>query len=187
MHIHVLITAVVSTAWLLIVSGEAQGQNSLSLGLGPTFSLEIEEPGVNARVYYNTGPHLCFGPEFSWFSKHEEELGGLTESTSIWDINLNVHYVFHLSHKLGIYPVGGLNFTSETQEFEGLGAVQHSEEHSAFGANLGGGTHLVMGDWSAIMEFQHVFSDLKDDIITLGVLYTIPFGQQENDHSEPHH
>lgn len=164
----------------------AQLENSLSFGGGPTYTLLLDEPGLNARVYYNTGPHLCFGLEASRFRAHETWQGVFDYRTRIMDVNLNAHYVFHLSHKVGVYPVSGLNYTIENREVSRNEVLVETEDHSAFGFNLGGGTHAVFGNWIGFMEYQHVFSDLKDDIITLGVLYTISFGKQE-EHSTEHH
>ena len=129
-------------------------ENSFTIGLGATYSFQLEGMGVNSRLYYNVGEHVCFGSEFSYLKKGEE---------SIYDISLIGHYIFE-TKLVGIYPVLGANYTKESDEHE-------SEE--AFGAVFGGGIHRNFGKLTAFTEYTHIESTLRDDFVTLGLMINL--------------
>ena len=78
-------------------------KNSISFGLGPTYSFGLESVGINSRIYYNIGERLCFGPEISYLKKHDE---------SVTDIDFIGHYIFEIPW-FGLYPLVGINYTKE--------------------------------------------------------------------------
>ena len=129
-------------------------KNSISLGAGASYSFHFNGIGVNTRVYYNMGEHICFGPEFSFFKEGELD---------VYDINLIAHYIFE-TKLVGIYPLFGANYTIEQDPHE-------SEE--AFGAVFGGGLHRNFGSFTVFAEYGHVQSRLKDDFVTVGAMFTI--------------
>ncbi len=129
-------------------------KNSISLGLGAPYSFHFNGVGINARVYYNIGENICFGPEFSYFK---------TGELDVYDFNLIAHYIFE-TKLVGIYPLIGANYTIEK-------APHESEE--AFGAILGIGLHRNFGPFTVFAEYGHVQSRLKDDFVTVGAMFTI--------------
>ena len=129
-------------------------KNSVSIGLGMPYSIKIQAVGVNARVYYNMGEAICFGPEFSYFDNGHEE---------VVDFDFVGHYIFETPW-MGIFPLAGVNYTIEKGE-------HHTEE--AFGVVFGAGLHRNFGKISLFGEYAHVESNLNDDFVTIGLFYNI--------------
>ena len=136
------------------------------VGFGPTLELSENLIGVNGRAYYGVNEQLCFGAEASFypFKEIEEE-----EELSILDLNLNVHYIFELSHKIGVYPLSGINYTIETERF-----FEERESEEGVGLNYGAGLHYRVGDVFFFGEFKGIIGKLNDEFITIGAILSIP-------------
>lgn len=128
-------------------------ERSVSLGLGLPYSFHAKAPGINARLYYNMGHRFCFGPEFSYFK---------TEEVEILDVDFIAHYIFE-TPITGVYPLLGLNYTME---------ASHGHEEAAPGVVFGAGLHRNFGSFTAFGEYARVQSNLADDFITAGIMYT---------------
>jgi len=129
-------------------------ENSFTLGLGAVYSLELESVGINSRFYYNVGEHICFGPEFSFVKSNTKQ---------ILDLDLVGHYIFE-TKLVGIYPLVGVNYTSENEDII---------KEEAFGVVFGAGLHRNVKNIGFFAEYAHVESKLADDFITLGLFYFI--------------
>ena len=129
-------------------------KNSVSIGIGPTYSMTLETFGVNSRVYYNVGEKICFGPEFSYFKKND---------VSEFDVNFIGHYIFETAW-FGLYPLAGVNYSKEENE-------HHTVD--AWGAVFGAGLHRNLRFLTVFMEYAHIESELKNDIVTAGLMLTI--------------
>lgn len=129
--------------------------SALSFGLGLPFTFNLNTIGFNSRLYYNTGEHWCFGPEFSFFKKGEAK---------IWSLDLVVHYIFE-TPEIGIYPVAGINFTKEIEE--------HHGSESAVGFLWGVGVHRNIKKFTVFLEFTRIESKLGDHFLTAGCIYRL--------------
>ena len=127
-------------------------ENSLSFGLGPTYSFNHEGVGINSLLYYNMGEKLCFGPEVSYFNIHSEE---------VIDLNFVTHYIFETPW-VGVYPVVGVNYTKER--------TSHVKK-DAFGALIGLGMHRNIKNFTVLAEYDYIASDLKDQFVKVGFIY----------------
>lgn len=147
-------------------------------GFGPTYSIGLETPGINVRTYYAVDHHFCFGPEISFFLPATH--GDI--ETRLFEANLNLHYIFELSHRWGVYPLGGINYSIETER-----DLNHNSSHALdfFGANVGAGFHYVRGPLLFFAEYKYLISDLSDHFPTVGVLYNLKLGKH-NRTSETH-
>ena len=98
----------------IIISQEIEkkeSEQSFIVGFGPTFELNNGLTGINGRLYYGVNESFCFGPEISYFPYQSIDKGN---EKSILDLNINAHYIFELSEKIGFYPLTGINYTIET-------------------------------------------------------------------------
>jgi hypothetical protein len=129
-------------------------KNSVSIALGVPYSFHFKAVGINTRVYYNVGERICFGPEFSYFKKGE---------FTALDFNFIGHYIFE-TKLVGLYPLLGVNYTIEKDTHE-------TEE--AFGAVIGGGLHRNFGLLSVFAEYAHVQSRLRDDFVSVGMMFNL--------------
>jgi len=143
-------------------------------GVAPIYSSELNVIGINARVYYAMNHHLCFGPEVSYFTKNKGEEGKL----SLFEANVNLHYILEIGKSFGVYPLGGFNYTIET---ETLNYNNLPEEHteSEFGINTGGGFHYAKGRFLLFSEYKYVISKLDDHFFTIGVLFNFPLSKKD--------
>lgn len=127
--------------------------DSFSMGGAGTYSINFKLPGLNARGYYNVNHRICFGPEFSYLQHGNKQL---------MEINFVVHYIFELPW-LGVYPVVGGNYSFEKSS--------HANE-SAPGLLMGAGIHRNLNRWIIFSEYTHIEGQLRDNFLTLGLLYT---------------
>ena len=127
--------------------------NSVTLGLGTTYSIPHEQAGISGRVYFNTHEKWCIGPEFSYIRKGDKNLA---------DLNLVVHYIFE-TPLLGIYPVVGANYSYE---------AEHEHSESSFGMVYGGGVHRNFKKVSIFSEYTRVQGKISDQFISAGMIFT---------------
>jgi len=130
-------------------------EKSVMVAIGAPFSLGLETVGINGRAYYNVGEQICFGPEFSFFKKGEEQ---------VYEINAVGHYIFETKW-VGIYPLAGVNYTIEQEE-------GHDAEQE-FGVVFGAGIHRNFKNVTVFGEYSHVESELRDDFVTVGLMFSI--------------
>jgi outer membrane protein X len=81
----------------------------------------------------------------------------------LFDLNLNVHYVYPMSSNIRIYPLVGLTF--ERWDF---GKVKNR-----LGANIGSGVEFDIADnWMTNIELKYKFvKDLDQPVFSLGIAY----------------
>ncbi|MEO1011410.1 MAG: hypothetical protein AAFX53_08905 [Bacteroidota bacterium] len=152
-------------------------QEGLMVGGGPSFELDESLFGLNARLFYGTGPTFCFGPEITFFPYKEIDK---EQELSIVDLNVNAHYIFEISHILGIYPLGGINYTIEKERL--IADTDTVEEIGEFGLNYGFGAHYNLNRFFIFAEFKGVAGQLNDEFLTIGII--LPFGKPRTQHHE---
>jgi hypothetical protein len=146
----------------------AFSQQGFTVGFGGAMKTTDEIYGVNTRVFYAINEHFCFGPEASIFPFQEIEEG---LKKSIVDINLNAHYIFEITHKLGVYPLSGINYTLEEQRL--IEGNEELEEVQEIGLNYGFGTHYKMKNTFLFAEFKGVIGSLSAEFITVGIILNL--------------
>lgn len=168
------IICVVLIQCLMVQCAMAQ---SYSVGAGLAYGDDIREPGINFRGYYNLADNrICFGPEFTYFKKRTENSASEEIDISLFEINLNAHYLFEVTHKLGIYPVIGLNYSQEKEDYTD---TEEEVTEKKWGMNVGAGTHYTVNKFTVFLEYDHLFSDLSQNTFILGAFYT--FGKKSEE------
>jgi len=120
-------------------------ESSFTIGVAGVYGFGFSGAGMNARAYYNLTEQFCFGPEVSFLSVSDQ---------SLTDI--------------GVYPVGGINYSIETKNSEEHG----SHTKKAWGLVTGVGVHRNFKRFTLFTEYSHHFSSIPDDLIALGALIT---------------
>ena len=146
---------------------------TLSFGGGLEYNVTTENLGLNLRGYYNIGKQICFGPEFSYSFPATERIGDLEEEKSVFEVNINGHYIFELfEERLGVYPLFGINYTIEDTELTNLISGEIEQENEKFwGANIGGGFHVPIKNFAPFFEYHYITGQLGESVFTIGVLY----------------
>ena len=151
-------------------------QEGLAGGLGASYELDQQLLGVNARLFYGPNHHFCFGPEISIFPY--QKVNAEYEETII-DLNINGHYIFELTHKLGVYALSGINYSIEKER--GIANSKETEQLDAFGLNYGVGAHYNLGKVFLFLEFKGLIGQLSDEFITIGTMFHLS-SKKEKEH-----
>lgn len=157
---------------LLLISGSLSAQR-YSIGLATAYGNDIETVGYQIRAYYNVDHKTCFGPEFTYFPETTHTVAGEQVDVSLTEYNFNGHHhlYFGLEH-LGIYPLGGLNYSIEK-----IG----EEEETAFGFNIGAGLHYSKKKWTFFSEVIHLTGDLSEETFVFGIFYIPGKSHEQHD------
>lgn len=129
-------------------------KNSLTIGVSSPYSFELESFGLNARMYFNIGEAICFGPEYAYFKSKEIE---------IVDFDFVGHYIIETPW-LGIYPLAGINYTIEKE-------LAILETRTGMGLVFGAGLHRNFKSITTFIEYSRVEIGINDQFLTAGILY----------------
>jgi len=160
---------IILVAILLATHITANAQTELITGIGATYEVDTELYGINGRFYYALNKHFCFGPEVSFFPYQNIEDN---KEKSIIDLNINGHYIFELTEKLGFYPLSGINYSIEKERLEIDTSL--NEEEKEFGINYGFGAHYnISKNLFVFSEFKGIIGKLSDEFINLGLIMSL--------------
>ena len=168
---------------LCCLSAQMMQSQSISVGGGFEYNMSIDEVGYHLRAYYNIGEHICFGPEFTTFGDKRIVEDGVDIDESSVEYNLNGHYIFELSHKIGTYPILGLNHTRIKEEYiEPTTNEPVQKNINTWAANLGWGTHYNLKNGSIFFEYHTSISTPGDHILSLGAFFNFGNSGEEDTH-----
>lgn len=162
---------------LIFISTNLVAQEGWMPGIGPAIANNTSSIGINTRAYYGIDERFCFGPELSIFPY--KEINDAYEA-SLWEVNLNAHYVFELAHRFGTYPLAGFGYTVEKER--SLTNMEEIERHSAPGINYGIGLHYAVNRVLLFGEFKGVIGDLNDEFFTVGIVILLKKPNNQNQH-----
>lgn len=164
---------------LLSFSIEGKAQENYLAGAGSSLELDNNLIGVNGRFFYGISEAFCFGPEISFFPYQDTDNG---LEASIIDLNVNAHYIFEATHKLGIYPLSGINYTIEKERR--IENNSESETENEFGLNYGFGLHYIIKNTFVFAEFKGVIGQLSGEFVTVGILFNFPKKHKKELHKD---
>ena len=164
---------------LLIVCNTSISQEIFIIGAGSSLELEENIYGANLRAYYGFSKEFCFGPEVSYFPFQEIDD---EYQLSIVDLNFNAHYIFEINHKLGVYPLSGINYTIEKERL--IEDRDRKEQVEELGLNYGLGMHYNFGKFFLFGEFKGILGQLNDEFITVGAIFSIKRFKKEKHHDD---
>ncbi len=116
--------------------------------------------GIGAKFQYNILDPLRLEGSFTFYPK--------SDNVSFWDLSANAHWLFSITDKFILYPIGGLGVLGWKTKVGGFSA-----SGSEFALNLGGGAEYLLTDnLSANFELKYkIASDWNSAFISLGVNY----------------
>ena len=152
-------SSLITITLLIALSVQGQSDWGWDVAGSAAYAKNLDAIGPQVRAYVLVDDQFCYGLEYSIYKfDHNQETGWFNE------INLNAHYVFHVGHKFGVYPLAGLNWSLEKLE-------DHSKD--AFGINTGAGFHVFAGRWVPYLEYAYTTGPLKDQKFLLGTYFII--------------
>lgn len=116
--------------------------------------------GIGAKFQYNFTDALRIEPSATYFFEKDY--------TKMWDVNVNLHYLFNVADKLSLYPLAGVSLVGVKAEFLGASASE-----SKFGANLGAGAQYWLTE-SFALNFEakyQLVSDFDRPVFSLGGVF----------------
>ena len=168
------------SSFLLFFATCCLSAQSISVGGGIPYNVELDRLGLNARGYYNIGKHFCFGPEYSIFLPKRETIGDENKKVLVSEVNLNAHFIFEINELLAFYPLVGLNYTREFEKVTYLSdGRMESKGYNFYGANLGAGFHVALPKFVPFFEYEYVIGDLEEHIFIVGLFFNL---SEENEH-----
>ncbi len=159
------------------ISMSIHSQQGWMAGVAPSLELKENLLGINTRIYYGPNDHFCFGPEVSFFPYQEIDN---EYELKVTELNFNAHYIVELTHDFGIYPLSGINLTIEKERL--IEVTDENKEEDGFGLNYGLGIHYNLGKLFAFAEFKGVTGKLKDEFMTIGVIFLFSKPKDKQEH-----
>lgn len=136
----------------------------LAIGAGD----DITNVGIGAKFQYNVIDPLRLEGSFTYFFKKDY--------VSMWDFSANAHWLFPITDKFILYPIGGIGILGvkvniPEVSYGGI-TIGGSASESYFALNLGGGAeYLITDNLSANFEFKYKIADWDRALFTFGVNY----------------
>lgn len=79
-------------------------KGDIAVGLNAGYGTEIKNFGIGIKGQYNITDAIRAEAGFDYFLEKD----GL----SMWDVNLNVHYLFNVAENIKVYPLVGITYTN---------------------------------------------------------------------------
>ena len=114
--------------------------------------------GVGVKAQYEFLQNVRAEASLNYFFKKD--------CVSMWDLNLNAHYIFHVGN-VGIYPLAGLTVLNAN--------VEHGDNDTELGLNLGGGVELpITSNGKQNFEAKYQTGDNWDrPVISAGIAFPL--------------
>ena len=130
-----------------------------SLGAHLNYGTDVENLGIGAHFRYNFTKGLRIEPSFDYYFENN--------GVDMYNFNVNMHYVFGVSTHWGLYPAGGLGYTSW-----GGG---HGHRFGKLCVNLGGGAeYKIDRNWAINGELKYQIIDNYNQVVA-GIGFTRTF------------
>ena len=155
-----------AVAMMMAVTMNAQSEKG-AMALGGNFNIGLDHGytnfGIGAKYSYNFIDHLRGEASFDYFFKKDY--------VSQWDINVNLHYVFDIKEKHGLYPLAGFTYIHQHQSVSYAGYTATANTGHA-GFNLGAGYEYRFSDhFKAGVEGKFQWADGGRGVISFGAAY----------------
>lgn len=149
---------------MLISTATFAQQGATWVGANVNYGLhkDYKNLGIGAKVQYEFIDNFRAEASGNYFFKKDY--------CTMWDVNLNVHYLIKASDKLTIYPLAGLTLLGEKVEVAGVSASD-----SDFGFNAGAGVEFPLSEGIKLnieAKYQYV-KDWDRPVISAGVSFAL--------------
>ena len=150
--------SILSALFIMLCTQTSTAQG-IKVGAGLMYGSEIEEIGLQINGVVDLPvTSLRAAADVGFFFVEDAEIFGTTIETSVWEANVNAHYVFDFVPKANVYALAGLNFTTVSVDVGGT-----SDSETDTGLNLGAGAELPLGPVDFFAEAKLLFSDAYVD------------------------
>lgn len=148
------------------VSAVAQEKGDVAVGANISYGTEISSPGIGVKGQYNLTDAVRGEASFDYFLENS--------GMKMFDVCLNLHYLFSAGEKVSVYPLAGLSVTNFTAKYE-YQEYDYSDSLSTtkLGVNLGGGVQYAVNEKVNIgLELKYqIISGFDQFILAAGFAY----------------
>lgn len=143
---------------------QAQQNN---VGVALAYGSEIENLGLGVNAEFVIMDNLTIAPSFIYFFPEKNSY----VTIDLWELNGNAHYYFLNNEKIGVYGLGGINYTHASAKTDFLGYSTKAKSGEV-GLNLGGGFKYHLNEqWSPAAELKYVIGDYDQLVVMMGMKY----------------
>jgi len=145
--------------FMAIVSLNANAQaGAIELGGKLNYGFDTEAVGFGIVGRYNFTNNFRGEALFNYYPKKDH--------VSYWDTDLNLHYVFHVTDRFKLYPLGGIALVGWSEDV-------FDTSDSKIGANLGGGLQFnITGNLHLNAEaFWQYVEDHDQAVTNISLVY----------------
>lgn len=158
---------ILSAMILFTGNGLLNAQNDSNIGLMFGFGSEIDRFAIGAIGEFSIMDNLSISPNFLFY--FPEKYHYITNN--FWEVNGNINYYFINNESMGVYGLGGLNYTHASVKADFMG-ISDSDSEGKFGANLGGGfKYHLSNKFAPFAELKYVISDYDQVVAMIGMKY----------------
>ncbi|SFF07938.1 outer membrane beta-barrel protein [Thermophagus xiamenensis] len=160
-----LMSIAIAVFMVTAVSAQLRLGGGLTMGTQAGFDEDGEKVGIGLTVkgVYPINEKWSVSPDFTYYFP----TGGDYFDVNIWQLNANAHYHFYEMTDMGLYALGGLNYSHMKWEYDdGSGFDFPDDSDGEIGINLGIGANV-----------SRFFGELKYDTtleqlaLTVGILF----------------
>ena len=157
----------------LITLGASAQKGEQNIGAHVLYGTDTSNIGLGVKYQNNITDVIRIEAVGDYYLK--------TDGFSMFDVNVNGHYLFPLSDKVTVYPLVGINYTSWKQE-----ALMDNDDDdadgdwtikkSSIGLNIGGGVQYKLTDKIRIgaeLKYQTIGGARSTPVIGAGVTFTL--------------
>lgn len=140
-------------------------ENKVSVGAQLSYGSDHERVGLGIKGQYGLIDNIRLEAAFNYFFKQN--------NVSLYDLNVNVHYVIPINEQFSVYPLAGLTYMKESASAKGEG-FKLSVSDSRLGVNLGvGAQYQLDSNWAIAGELKYqIIKDMSQLVPSIGVVYT---------------
>ena len=148
----------------LSVSAQAQFR------LGPSISFGSDtDLGIGAKAKFDLDDQFKISPSFNFLASDSENTVLGKVSSTLFEINGDVHYAFSDNGSVLFYGLGGLNIVFASGKILG-----ESFSDTDIGINLGvGGEYVIADKFNAFTEAKFGIGGVDQLLITAGIYFTV--------------
>lgn len=149
-----------------------QAQEETKIGALVAYGSEIESIGIGVNAEFPIMENLTISPSFIYYLPNEE----YGFKMNWMEFNANANYYFVSEENLGVYALGGLNYSSIKVSYDGdLGfGESYSASDGRLGLNLGAGANFnIGGSIVPFAELKYVVIDGGQLVAAAGVKFSL--------------
>lgn len=146
-----------------------KAQDNFRIGAMIAYGSEVENIGIGVNAEIPIIENLTIAPSFIYYLPKDEY--GL--KMNWFEANANANYYFVNQENIGVYALGGLNYSSIKVSFDDEWLGDYSASDGRFGLNLGGGINFNLGAVTPFAELKYVIIDGGQFVAGAGVKFNL--------------